>query len=281
MCRGGLRTLMVTGNYHHTAIAVARGVGMVPPGGPLIIIQSRAELQSATKPPGPSYGPSHGRAQSQPGASNPQEPGSSQSLWTHKSALRDPGGSVGPGGSKGSAPEGPHIPSVHPVPERGTVTFAPKVPLQDASQDSAFLPRLSPWRSNRVAPMLSPGHNSCACAAVHDHVAASPSVPPAPEGAVGPSTPLEPAAFPLSLGHMEACDQEGGCASEGVQAAVALPETSGAVAVKSMMQSDSGRDQNRSCDGLVFVLQSKGHISWGLDPQQALTKLAQVPCVSP
>ena len=76
---------------------------------------------------------------------------------------------------------------------------------------------------------------------------------------------------------MEACDQEGGSASEGLQAADTLPENSAAVAVETGLQSDSGQDQKRFCDGLVFVLQSEGHISWELDPQQALTQLAQVP----
>lgn len=46
LCRGGIRTLVVTGDYHHTAIAVARGVGMLPPGGKLIIVQAKSELQS-------------------------------------------------------------------------------------------------------------------------------------------------------------------------------------------------------------------------------------------
>ena len=42
-CRGGIRTMMVTGNYHHTAIAVARGLGIVPQGGQLVIIQAKSE----------------------------------------------------------------------------------------------------------------------------------------------------------------------------------------------------------------------------------------------
>lgn len=41
--------MMVTGDYHGTAIAVARGVGMVPPDSQLIIIQSKEELQSAAQ----------------------------------------------------------------------------------------------------------------------------------------------------------------------------------------------------------------------------------------
>ena len=40
---------MVTGDYHQTAIAVARGVGMVPTGSPLVIIQSQAEFCPSTK----------------------------------------------------------------------------------------------------------------------------------------------------------------------------------------------------------------------------------------
>lgn len=40
---------MVTGDYHHTAIAVARGVGMLSPEGQLLIIQSKSELQSTAQ----------------------------------------------------------------------------------------------------------------------------------------------------------------------------------------------------------------------------------------
>ena len=45
LCRGGLRTVMVTGDYQHTAIAVAKGVGMLPKADPTIIIQAKSELQ--------------------------------------------------------------------------------------------------------------------------------------------------------------------------------------------------------------------------------------------
>ena len=38
---------MATGDYHHTALAVAWGVGMVPPGGQVIIIQNAAEVRVA------------------------------------------------------------------------------------------------------------------------------------------------------------------------------------------------------------------------------------------
>ncbi|KAL0030049.1 hypothetical protein WJX79_003470 [Trebouxia sp. C0005] len=35
---GGLRTVMITGDYHHTAVAVARDVGMVKPDGQVVVI---------------------------------------------------------------------------------------------------------------------------------------------------------------------------------------------------------------------------------------------------
>lgn len=38
---------MSTGDYHHTALAVARGVGMVPPQGQVIIIQTELETRSS------------------------------------------------------------------------------------------------------------------------------------------------------------------------------------------------------------------------------------------
>ena len=43
--------MMVTGDYHYTAIAVARGTGMIPPGGQLVIIQSASEASAATAQP--------------------------------------------------------------------------------------------------------------------------------------------------------------------------------------------------------------------------------------
>lgn len=47
-----MRTLMVTGDYHHTAVAVARGVGMVAQDAQVVIIQSKSEVSPAahTKP---------------------------------------------------------------------------------------------------------------------------------------------------------------------------------------------------------------------------------------
>ena len=43
--------MMVTGDYHHTAIAVAKGVGMVPQGGQLVIIQAKSEKQVLPRMP--------------------------------------------------------------------------------------------------------------------------------------------------------------------------------------------------------------------------------------
>ncbi|KAL3162329.1 hypothetical protein ABBQ32_010013 [Trebouxia sp. C0010 RCD-2024] len=50
--RGGLRLVMVTGDYYHTAIAVAKNVGMVPSTSRLIIIQTQDKCRgtSARKP---------------------------------------------------------------------------------------------------------------------------------------------------------------------------------------------------------------------------------------
>lgn len=42
---GGIRTVMITGDYHHTAIAVARDVGMVKPLDQIIIIDTNTRLQ--------------------------------------------------------------------------------------------------------------------------------------------------------------------------------------------------------------------------------------------
>ena len=42
--RGGLRTVMITGDYHHTAVAVARDVGMVKPDGQVVVIDAHKEV---------------------------------------------------------------------------------------------------------------------------------------------------------------------------------------------------------------------------------------------
>lgn len=39
---------MVTGDYYHTAIAVAKGVGMVPSDSRLVIIQTQAERRGTS-----------------------------------------------------------------------------------------------------------------------------------------------------------------------------------------------------------------------------------------
>ena len=40
-CRGGIRTMMITGDYHHTAIAVAKDVGMLSDSHEVIIIDAK------------------------------------------------------------------------------------------------------------------------------------------------------------------------------------------------------------------------------------------------
>ena len=42
---------MITGDYHHTAIAVAKGAGMLPPAGKLVIIQAASEAAPAAAEP--------------------------------------------------------------------------------------------------------------------------------------------------------------------------------------------------------------------------------------
>lgn len=51
MCRGAMRTMMITGDYHHTAIAVAKSAGMIPQGGKLVIIQAASEAAPAAAEP--------------------------------------------------------------------------------------------------------------------------------------------------------------------------------------------------------------------------------------
>ncbi|DBA96365.1 TPA: hypothetical protein ACH3X3_002538 [Trebouxia sp. C0006] len=49
--RGAIRTMMVTGDYHHTAIAVARGAGMIPGDSRVVIIQSQTEIRPSCRHP--------------------------------------------------------------------------------------------------------------------------------------------------------------------------------------------------------------------------------------
>ena len=52
LSRGAIRTLMITGDHHHTAIAVARGAGMLPTGAKLVILEAAAQpskVRSALK----------------------------------------------------------------------------------------------------------------------------------------------------------------------------------------------------------------------------------------
>ena len=46
-----MRTMMITGDYHHTAIAVAKGAGMVAPAGKLVIIQAASDASPAAAEP--------------------------------------------------------------------------------------------------------------------------------------------------------------------------------------------------------------------------------------
>ena len=43
--------MMVTGDYHHTAIAVARGAGMIPGDSRVVIIQSQTEIRPSCRHP--------------------------------------------------------------------------------------------------------------------------------------------------------------------------------------------------------------------------------------
>ena len=47
LCRAGLQVMMATGDYHSTALAVARDVGMIAPGGQVFIIQKGTEAKPA------------------------------------------------------------------------------------------------------------------------------------------------------------------------------------------------------------------------------------------
>lgn len=54
-----MRILMATGDYHHTALAVARGVGMLSPQAQVIIIQAEKETKPSSVPDVPFTSENH------------------------------------------------------------------------------------------------------------------------------------------------------------------------------------------------------------------------------
>ncbi len=48
ICRGAMRTVMITGDYHYTATSVARQVGMVPANGKIVLIQAESEFTESS-----------------------------------------------------------------------------------------------------------------------------------------------------------------------------------------------------------------------------------------
>ena len=53
VCRGGLRTVMITGDYHHTAVSVAKDLGMVKPDSRVVVIDAaRHGVQHDAQMPG-------------------------------------------------------------------------------------------------------------------------------------------------------------------------------------------------------------------------------------
>ena len=94
LCRGAIRTLMLTGDYFQTAIAVARGVGMLGPTAPLITVQAQSEIQSEVQSAaqGPDYstiasGPSSSLAHmTSPAASSPIQDGNTRNTSTSNRA---------------------------------------------------------------------------------------------------------------------------------------------------------------------------------------------------
>ena len=157
----------------------------------------------------------------------------------------------------------------------------PEVLALHAAGVSPFSPHR---RSSRVAPAPLPVTDSLVSAATQAAHATIAGADPnkASESALlvptAQRSPLQPGAFPeptapavpnAPLGHMETHDQSEGHLPQQQQPALEIsPGASAAVVVEDSSSSDSG---------LVFLLQSEGRITWGLDPQHALTQLAQVP----
>ena len=165
---------MVTGDYHHTAIAVARGVGMLPPGGELIIIQAKSELQSTAQSldqpflasrsfKGSQYAPypalSSPRTPSNPGSRDPsldmargvpagRVPGSQDQSFTHTS---DGHGSAGmlKSGPKQATPHVSFLATETPSPE-------PKLAIAHPSPSCTYPATAAPTPPSAPPHLSSP-----------------------------------------------------------------------------------------------------------------------------
>lgn len=64
-CRGGVRTMMITGDYQHTAIAVARDIGMVAPDASVMVIDVAKGAQGPVHPSVPVTLTQHSKTEQQ------------------------------------------------------------------------------------------------------------------------------------------------------------------------------------------------------------------------
>lgn len=251
---------MLTGDLHHTAIAVARGVGMISPGEQLIIVQSRSGLQ----------GEAHTAAQPQP-----------PSLVTHNTVsvqdkvriTQNPGKPSDTGSSflvpsctPFTAGMSPHLswgpPSTHPagteIPSSVCISsfehMTKSVPTLTVKQ----VPKSMSWHGlSKVHPELSFRHKSDS-----NRRSLSEQVLSEQGSAASVCVLHLDSAIPGSCNSAGADMQCGQVTSTPLQDSTAQMQL-------------AEPSQHSSLGGLVFTLQSEDH-AMELAAQHAITSLAQV-----
>ena len=304
-CRGGIRCLMVTGDYVHTAIAVARGVGMVRPDSHLVIIQSKAELDD--KPGSSTYSNLASETSSfkhtsypaltnflSPGGSS--KPGSRDPSFTGKASSRDPSFTGSPSSrdpsftSRGSCRGAVSL--LQSISARA-ISQSPLFPMGSSSQwTPSFTGRLA--RVHPSAPSTNPkltpldAHVAATApsgaAAVCVGVAPPPSTAPlrasnaptaanAPAGAPASSAATGPTAATSLIGVAALDDTAASSVSAGTASGHDFSST--LHQAQNVEQPSQQGLQSEACEGLVFMLQSADGMQ-EVSAHHALTSIAQV-----
>ena len=238
--------MMLTGDHHQTAIAVARGVGMLPSGSQLVIIQARSELQSTAQPP--SRAPT--ASDSSHSLRAPTNPVVSTS---HGSGKLDgqKAGSSQVSGSKAAASMGGHHPSFTQMCGTATadsaVDHGPVCPFC-AAQEQPSLQKSSQQHSRQQG-----SSQEQLCQQVLSQ---------------------QPSAQQQSL-HQQSCQVK--LSESGSSVSPPQVDTAQQVSLQQRTDQVGHRLQRSSCEDLVFTLQSEDDEE-EIDAQRAITSLAQVDC---
>lgn len=281
---------MVTGDYHHTAIAVARGVGMITPNSRLIIIRSRAELQGSVQSPlsSPFASDMHSfRLAANPlgnGASLNTAPNSREDSLDSKSSSRDPSFTKQFGrNSSFTSQLGSQNPSFTAKPRRNSVSYTQSgsSPKQGFARldNSKGLSGLLRSRSQTALGALDAlsGLPRWQPAKVHP----APHVPldrldnaetSMPAWLPSPSSPHASRGLLRSLLNQQSVPAD---TLARLGSPVGLDATHGSAAAAAVELLTASECENKSCEGLVFKLHTGNQVA-ELTAQSAVTSIAQV-----